>query len=85
MRSLKLLLVAAVFCSAFVACEKQDLNEDELMLNNSDVTSAFHFNKQHWNGVDIKGSVSNTLLKEWIDHSYTIVVDSLPKSKRESL
>ncbi len=39
MRSLKLLLVAAVFCSAFVACEKQDLNEDELMLNNSDVTS----------------------------------------------
>ncbi len=38
MRSLKLLLVAAVFCSA-VACEKQDLNEDELMLNNSDVVS----------------------------------------------
>ncbi len=38
MRSLKLLLVAAVFCSAFVACEKQDLNEDELMLN-QDVVS----------------------------------------------
>lgn len=33
MRSLKLLLVAALFCSAFVACEKDDLNEDELMLN----------------------------------------------------
>ncbi|MBT8393860.1 MAG: hypothetical protein HKO81_00985 [Flavobacteriaceae bacterium] len=39
MRSLKLLLVAAVFCSAFVACEKQDLNEDELMLNEVDVVS----------------------------------------------
>ncbi len=39
MRSLKLLLVAAVFCSAFVACEKQDLNEDELMLNDSEVVA----------------------------------------------
>ena len=40
MRSLKLLLVAAVFCTAFAACEKQDLNEDELMLNNSDIMFA---------------------------------------------
>jgi hypothetical protein len=40
MRSLKLLLLAVVFCSAFVACEKQDLNEDELMLNNSDIMFA---------------------------------------------
>lgn len=39
MRSLKLLLVAAVFCSAFVACEKQDLNEDELMLNDTEVVA----------------------------------------------
>lgn len=40
MRSLKLILFAAVFCSTFAACEKQDLNEDELMLNNSDVIYA---------------------------------------------
>lgn len=42
-------------------------------------------NKVHWNGVNINGSVSNTLLKEWIDHSYTIVVESLPKSKRATI
>jgi predicted DNA-binding protein (MmcQ/YjbR family) len=57
----------------------------ELREQHSEVTPAYHFNKQHWNGVDINGSVSNTMLKEWIDHSYTIVLDSLPKSKRESL
>ena len=51
----------------------------------SEVTPAYHFNKQHWNGVDLNGNVGNDLLKEWIDHSYTIVVASLPKSKRESL
>jgi len=50
-----------------------------------EVTPAWHFNKQHWNGVDINGSVGMELLKEWIDHSYDIVVKSLPKAKRESL
>ncbi len=40
MKSLKIILLAALFCSAFVACEKTDLNEDELMLNNSDVIYA---------------------------------------------
>ena len=57
----------------------------ELREQHPEVTPAWHFNKQHWNGVDLQGSVSNTLLKKWIDHSYTIVVDSLPKSKRETL
>ena len=57
----------------------------ELREQHAEVTPAWHFNKQHWNGVDIKGSVSITLLKEWIDHSYTIVVASLPKSKRETI
>ncbi len=51
----------------------------------SEVTPAYHFNKQHWNGVDLQGNVGYGLLKEWIDHSYTIVVASLPKSKREML
>jgi len=57
----------------------------ELREQHPEVTPAWHFNKQHWNGVALHGSISNSQLKEWIDHSYTIVVDSLPKSKRETL
>lgn len=57
----------------------------ELREQHSEVTPAWHFNKQHWNGVDLNGSISDNLLKEWIDHSYTIVVESLPKSKRGNL
>lgn len=57
----------------------------ELRDQHPEVTPAWHFNKQHWNGVGLKGSISDSQLKEWIDHSYTIVVDSLPKSKREAL
>ncbi len=50
-----------------------------------EVTPAYHFNKQHWNGINLKGRISNNQITEWIDHSYNIVVESLPKSKRESL
>lgn len=41
MRSQKIiLLAAAVFCLTLSACTKQDLNEDERMLNNQDVIYA---------------------------------------------
>jgi predicted DNA-binding protein (MmcQ/YjbR family) len=37
------------------------------------VIPGYHMNKKHWNTVIVDGSVSNALLKEWIDHSYTLV------------
>ena len=57
----------------------------ELRELHTEVTPAYHFNKQHWNGVDLNGGISNNRLKEWIDHSYALVVESLPNSKREML
>ncbi len=41
----------------------------ELREQHNDVTPAYHFNKQHWNGVNLQGSVGDDLLQEWIDHS----------------
>jgi hypothetical protein len=52
MRSLKLLLVAALFCSAFVACDKEDLNEDELMLNQEVVSVTTGGQVDEGGGVD---------------------------------
>jgi predicted DNA-binding protein (MmcQ/YjbR family) len=57
----------------------------ELRERYSEVFPAWHFNKQHWNGINLDGSISNNLLKEWIDHSYKIVYESLPKSNRDQL
>lgn len=37
------------------------------------VQPGYHMNKKHWNTVLVDGSVSNALLKEWIDHSYDLV------------
>ncbi len=57
----------------------------ELREQHPEVTPAWHFNKQHWNGVNLKSSISNNQLKEWIDHSYDLVVKSLPKRRQEEL
>jgi predicted DNA-binding protein (MmcQ/YjbR family) len=48
------------------------------------VEPGYHMNKKHWNTVVVDGSVSAKLLKEWIDDSYELVVNSLPaKTKKE--
>jgi predicted DNA-binding protein (MmcQ/YjbR family) len=49
------------------------------------VIPGYHMNKQHWNTVLINGTVSDVLIKEWIDHSYSLVVNSLPKIKQQQL
>ena len=47
------------------------------------VQPGYHMNKKHWNTIVVDGSASVKQLKEWIDHSYNLVVDSLPKKLRE--
>ena len=42
------------------------------------VQPGYHMNKKHWNTIIVDGSVSAALLKEWIDDSYDLVVESLP-------
>ena len=46
------------------------------------VIPGYHMNKQHWNTVVIDGSVNDKLLKEWIDHSYDLIVKSLTKKQQ---
>jgi predicted DNA-binding protein (MmcQ/YjbR family) len=42
-------------------------------------------NKKHWNTIVADSSINRQLLQEWIDHSYNLVVASLPKSQRQGL
>lgn len=46
------------------------------------VTPGYHLNKQQWNTIFIDGTVSDDLLKEWIDDSYWLIVEKLPKKDR---
>lgn len=51
----------------------------------SGVQGAYHFNKKHWNMVDLDGSVPVAEVLAMIDDSYNLVVRGLPKVKRQEL
>ena len=46
------------------------------------IIPGYHMNKRHWNTLVLDGSLSTKLVRELIDHSYDLVVASLPKSQR---
>ncbi len=49
------------------------------------VRGAYHFNKRHWNMVDLDGSVPELELQAMIDDSYDLVVRGLPQARRQQL
>ena len=49
------------------------------------VRGAYHFNKRHWNMVDLDGSVPEPEVLAMIDDSYRLVVSGLPKTKRDQI
>ena len=57
----------------------------ELRGQHSCVLPGFHMNKTHWNTIVCDGTVNDKTLKQWIDHSYILVVKSLTKKQREEL
>ncbi|MBC7848155.1 MAG: MmcQ/YjbR family DNA-binding protein [Chitinophagaceae bacterium] len=57
----------------------------ELREEYASVQPGYHMNKKHWNTVIVDGSVGVKLLNEWIDHSYDLVVKSLPKKIQEEM
>ena len=45
------------------------------------VTPGYHMNKKHWNTVEIEVGIPDVELRKMIDHSYELVIKTLPKSK----
>ncbi len=64
-------------CDPDVALELRDRYEQ--------VRPGYHMNKKHWNTVEIDHGISETELRKMIDHSYGLVVQSLPKAVRAKL
>src|SRR6266511_2511693 len=64
-------------CDPDLALELRDLYEQ--------VQPGYHMNKKHWNTVEIDSGIPEVELCRMIDHSYKLVVRTLPKVKREKL
>ncbi len=54
----------------------------ELREQYPEVQPGWHMNKQHWNTVSFEGDLDDRFLCELIDHSYDLIVKSLPKKVR---
>lgn len=53
-----------------------------LRQNYEAVIPGYHMNKEHWNTVILDGSIAESELHKMIDHSYALIVKSLPKKQR---
>ena len=49
------------------------------------ISPGWHMNKVHWNSVKTSADVDDELFRELIQHSYDLIVDSLPKKSKEEL
>jgi predicted DNA-binding protein (MmcQ/YjbR family) len=55
----------------------------ELREEYSSVIPAFHMNKKHWNTIILNGQLSLKQIREMIDDSYRLVIQSLPLKERK--
>jgi predicted DNA-binding protein (MmcQ/YjbR family) len=49
------------------------------------VTPGYHLNKRHWNTVRLDGDVPGEVVQDLLEHSYTLIVDQLPRRLRDQL
>ena len=49
------------------------------------VQPGYHMNKKHWNTILMDGSVNDQLIKKWIDDSYNLVLEKLPRKIKDKL
>jgi len=57
----------------------------ELREQHTEVQPGYHMNKKHWNTVHTNGNLSLREICDMIDHSYELVLKSLPKNIREQI
>ena len=63
-----------------VKCDPE--KAEELREQYASVGPGFHMNKRHWNTVILNGEIPAREVREMIDQSYELVVQSLPLKER---
>lgn len=58
---------------------------EELREQYGGIKPGWHMSKKHWNSVYLEEDVEDTKIMELVDHSYELIVTSLPKKKQEEL
>lgn len=69
------------FTSFNVKCDPE--KAAELRERYPEVKPGYHMNKQHWNTIEVNGSVEEALLRSWIKESHRLVWSGLSKKQRD--
>jgi len=64
-------------CDPDLAADLRDVYED--------IMPGYHMSKRHWNTVNVQGSLPAEEIVKMIEHSYQLVLKSLPKRERETI
>src|SRR5213080_2981600 len=64
-------------CDPDLALELRDRYEQ--------IQPGYHMNKKHWNTVEIESGIPDAEVRKMIDHSYDLVVQSLPRAIRSKI
>jgi len=82
----KIFLITSLDAETFRFSVKCDPEKAiELRERHDCVQPGYHLNKKHWNTIYVDGTVSNSILKEWINESYDLIVNSLPAKTRDKV
>lgn len=71
------------FSGINLKCEPAFSNE--LREQYKGITPGYHMNKKHWNTISVCSDVPDSLIYKLIDHSYHLVIKSLPQKIQKTL
>ncbi len=78
-------LVSAAQPRQAITLKLDPLHGQLLRAQHPSVRPGYHMNKDHWNTVVLDRNVIDEELAEWIDESYDLVVERLPRRARAAL
>lgn len=69
----------------YITLKLEPLEGDFLRQQYEDIIPGYYMNKLHWNSVKPDGEVPDDLLKDLLDKSYQLVLNSFSKKKQEEI
>jgi len=69
----------------FITLKLEPMHGQLLRSTYAAVMPGYHMNKDHWNSIDLDGSIDDAELLTWADESYELVVSKLTRAQKEAL
>ena len=69
----------------YITLKLDPLEGDFLRTHYDDIIPGYYMNKVHWNSVKADGEVPDELLKDLLDKSYQLILNSFSKKKQKEL